>query len=514
MGWHNESEGMTVDQYTPIIQDTPEDPLVPKWVSSSHRRRYLSYQLLDQLDLQADKRTKQQEDDDVKRTRFGEVAFIIDALRDTCIGGKQQLLVPGADAQGTEGDAAAQSQQEEIRDWAKRSKFFMRLQVTERYAALHGDGFYRLRYGRTRGADDVKIDAFHPAFVFPQWNMDGELTAVAFAWEEAVVIDRTKRAAIYKDEYVLEGKEVYETAAWYSVDGASSALDDLKVLQYDKNTRGEVLNNLLVKTDGIIPVFHIPNVPAEDEFGRSDLINACGLVTEINATNVDMTSAAALLGVPPLVVDGLKARVRPGADRLTEITSYGAGTVLNVEKGGKAEFLDNSGMLTCLAAHELSCETKLFRHVRLGKLFSGHTENLRDIESQKAVKTLMASLYALIAQKRTIREQVYGELFKTVGFMLAQARSGTVALDKPILIDFGNVLPMDNLDDLQAVVGAYAQGKGILSVETAVKMGAAAGTGVTDIKREVAAVEKQSTADKQPQGSRLFKMGGQDQAKQ
>lgn len=475
--------GAILDQYTPVLgaNTSSPDPSIPRWVPPASRRRLSAYRVLDALLLQADMATPDQAEANINPVRLGETSYLRDALRDVTIGGSQTLVVPGAAQENAPGELLLH--QAELTNWTRRSRFHARLQQAESWAVSVGEAFYRLRWGKTAGKRDLKIQVLHPMFVFPRWDEDDELAEVALVWEE----ERKGRTLLYKDHYKMVGGRVEETAGWYTFDVVGS-LEDLRLLEADKNSAGVPIQGLVLDVPSI-PIYHLPNVPGADGllWGESDFTWMVGLLREINHTNTDLSAAATLNGIPPLKVKGLKSRLKTNGEN-TELRT-GPGSVLNLDANGDAAYVDNSSMLTALMGYAERLEAQLFRQSRLGRIFSGTTGNMRDIESAGAVKTLMASLYSRIAQKRTIRHQVYSTMLLDVSTMLGSERQMKwVTVPE---IEFGSVLPMDNLQDLAAVVDAYAQGKGPISAETAVKMAQRAGTPVTDLARETAAVQAQ-----------------------
>lgn len=485
--------GNVMDLWTPIIgmDDPTMVPNVPRWLPIEARRRVRAYEVLDQLYSNVDPPKPTQEE--MSPVRTGTVPYLIQVLRDLTVGGEQKIVIPGADEES--GDAGLKSRQTALEDWAQRNKFYPKVQEAERMAGLLGDVFYRTRVGRTKGKKDVKVDILHPCFVFPVFDKDDEMESVALIWEEYRSIKGVDVLCVYKDEYKVSEGRVLETAGWYLYTSIPS-LSDLQLDEYDKTVDGTEIRDLDIQLDRI-PIFHLPNFLTASIYGESDLAFYVDLAKEMNAVDTDISAAAALVGSPQMVVAGLKGRIREGVVQGTDTETTGPGKVWNVDtNGGKAEYLDNTMMLKCLAEYYDRVEKRLFRNTRLGKLFSGETDNVRDIESAKALKTLMASLYARIAQKRTVRKSFYAELLKGVCDLFVSISAPGAASVENILLSFGNVLPSDNADDLKAVGEIWAQGKGPISAVTAVKMAARAGSGVVDFKSEAADVIKQVTPPK------------------
>lgn len=476
-----------LDLWTPIIGgDAPSSVSgLPRWLSMEHRRRLAAYKVMDQFYANVDEPALTQYD--MTPVRLGTVAYTIQVLRDVTVGGKQRIVVRDADK---EGDSGRKQEQDDLELWAKRNRFYPKLQEAERLSGLLGDAFYRLRIGKTRGTPDVKVDVLHPSFVFPSFDNDGNLSSVALMWEEYKVIGGVSVSCVYKDEYEIGADGfVYETAGWYLY-AQLAQVGDLELNEYDVNVDGVPINKLNLKLTQI-PVYHLPNFYTVSDYGESDLSYLTHAIKEMNATDTDLAQSAGILGSPQMVIAGLKGQIRNGVVHNTEVETTGPGKVWNVDKdGGKADYLDNSNMLKCLVEYYDRIEDRFFRNVRLGKLFSGATDNIRDIESGKAFKTMLASLYARVAQKRTVRETVYSELFR--GLVELFALSGQNKFpEEDIRLEFGNVLPSDNHEDLQAVTTIWAQGKGPISADTAVRLAARAGSGVVDFDREAEAINTQ-----------------------
>jgi hypothetical protein len=474
-----------LDLWTPVIGDDPAtDPSLPRWVPNEDRRRLKAYEVLDKLFYLDDDGPDTQID--MRRVRLGAVPYAIQVLRDLTVGGKQHIKVRGADAEGA--DTTLANTQKSLEDWARRSKLFPKIQHGEETASRLGDVFYRIRVGRWRGKNDVKLDVIHPSFVFPTYNADEELSSVTLLWEEVHHTDGVEKTVLYRDTYRIVDDTVRETAGWYEFKRVPS-LDDLKLDRYDTTPDGTPINDLDLGIP-VIPIYHLTNFYTDSGFGQSDLAFVTDLCEEINATDTDLAAAASLLGIPPLVVAGLKGRVKDGESTKSSI-EVGAGKVYTVDtQGGKVEYLDNSLLLKCLTEYGDRMETKLFRGLRLGKLFSGQTDNIRDIESAGALKTLLASLYARIDQKRTVRETFYSDLLDGVREMHNRLNAEKLS-GEALSLQFGNVVPLDNAQDLHILSEAWNSGKGFLSAETAARMGQKAGTGVSDVDAEAKRVKEQ-----------------------
>jgi len=485
--------GGWLDLYTPIIgSDAVPSSSVPRWMPQEAWRRIKAYEVLERLYASADAPVESQSD--MTAVRLGTIAYVVQTMRDLTVGGEQRLSVPGAETEG--GDTALKTQQDGLADWAERNKLFPKVQEAERLASLLGDAVYRLRIGRSEGVKDVKVDVIHPSFVFPVYSNDDELAEVALVWEEWKTIRGVDTLVVYKDQYRI-GPDgfMYETAGWYLYTQVPQ-LSDLKLDEFEKTTDGEDINELNTGLK-FIPIYHLPNFWTASNFGESDITHVVGIAKELNCTDTDLSAAASLLGIPPMVVAGMKGRIRAGTLQDTDAAKVGPGSVINVDaNGGKAEYLDNSNLLKCLLEYYERMEHMLFRNTRLGRLFSGTTDNVRDIESAQAFKTLMASLYARIAQKRTVRKSFYSRLLKGARELFLKIGAKDVMTQDKMLLEFGNVLPSDNSDDLKVVSELWAQGKGPISAETAVRLAQKAGSGVVDCNREAADVTKQVTPPK------------------
>ena len=485
--------GGILDLYTPILgREAVVSSSVPRWLPRDSWRRIKAYEALENLYLNSDTPVDSQLD--MEPVRLGTVEYIIKSLRDLTIGAEQRICVAGAEAEG--GDQALVKQQDALAEWAVRNKTFPKIQELERQAALLGDAFVRIRRGVTRGTEDVKLDVIHPSFVFPWYSTNDELESMALIWEEARILDDIEVLCVYKDEYYIgEDGNVRETAGWYNYTAVPS-MSDLRLDEYDTSPSGDPINDIDL---GIkqIPVYHLHNFWTADNFGESDIAYITHIFREMNATDTDLSAAASLLGVPPLVVAGMKGRIQAGKLEDTDTETVGPGKIITVDtNGGKAEYMNNSALLECLVKYYDRLEATLFRNTRLGKLFSGQTGNMRDIESSKALKTIMASLYARINQKRTIRTAFYAELLRGVRELFLQIDKTGNYPEEKMTLALGNILPSDNSDDLNTLSALWAQGKGPISAETAVRLAQKAGSGVVDLNREAAEVLKQVTPPK------------------
>ncbi len=505
-GSFSRTVGNVLDQWTPIIGgdafDNALTPGIPRWIPIVDRRRIKAYEYLDKLMACVDPPPESQQE--MEPVRFGNTAYMIHVLRDLVIGGDQRIKVKGADED--QAGTPLFKQQEEMEAWASRNRFYSKLQKGEEWASVLGDVFYRLRTGRTNGARDVKIDVMHPSMVFPQWDKDEELTRLDLMWEEYRQISGLTRIVLYRDTFELLNGKVYETAGWYLMSQIAS-LTDLALDEYDVTADGTEINRLDLSVSRI-PVYHLPNMYTPSMFGESDLTYSCDLCKANNYTETDLAQAAKLLGIPMMVVAGLKSKLRSGETGQQSTLTVKPGGVVTVDpNGGKAEFMDNTKLLTTLTEYSERLENKMFRNMRLGRLFSGNMENLRDIESAKAVKTLMATLYARVAQKRKIRTEFYPQLLLGVKEMLQGLKPTLQYPEDAITLELGNILPLDNVTDLEVVGTLWAQGKGPISANTAAKMLQKAGAPVVDLNQEAAEIQKRAEPPA-PKPTSGFKLGG------
>jgi hypothetical protein len=480
--------GNILDIYTPIIGGTHPRNLtnLPSWINESHRRRICSYIALGQLAECADPMTPAQQKANTIRTRLGDYPYVTGVVRDLIVGGRQRFEVLDATKEGAPVEAVRL--QEDLDSWSTKSAVWGKIQASETDATQLGDGFLRCRYSREvpSGKPAVVVDTLHPSECFPEYNQDGAMTAFNLLWEEEKEVDGVRRELLFRHRYEYDdaGRPV-ETAAWYE---PATWATKPTVVVYLNGPDGAPIRRRVIDAPRI-PVFHIRNTIDASFFGRSEASDArlYDAFREANHTATDVATSASVGGNPPLIVKNMIRRRRE-RDNPEALMTVGAGQVWEADQ---ANYLDNSGLLTVLLEkYEPWIQNKIVVHSRIGRLFSGGGERLRDIESSRALKMLLAALYSKIEQRRSAREPVYEDIRQVLLYMLQQAR--IIGKILPTQTKLGTILPADNAELIEQLVKLWAGGKGSLSEETAVQLGLEAGVPILDAEREITRLKERT----------------------
>lgn len=518
------------------------------WVPPEDEKRLAAYKLLAAYDQnQAGELAAIVDGNDARdRREFGDPSMFVDTLVAHVLGREQSITVPGAE-QDPDGEDQAQAVMAErvqtlLRDWARAERLPMRLQQCERKAVLLGDGVYRLAWEPSRQRPTIRVT--DPGFYFPVIGEDddgGEYpTRVHFAWElpedprrglktrirrityeldwirPATVagVDESGRAvrAPVPPPEVPEGEEpppvltlgdlmnpdtgaVSRQYAWndtpsymtcYLTD-ATWELGDLRgqvdvdtlpldLATFATRSDGEVLDHLDLMID-FIPVVHQPNTvpPAEEHWGQSSIAKVLQVFDELAGTDTDSSRASATTGSPMVSISG--------ADSRTEI-AVGPGKAVKLADGGRMDVLDTSAQLRELRAHRADLEDRASHVSRLPAVSLG-TLDPSKVPSGFAMQISLGPLDSLIGGMRLAREHKEQLLLKFVQRLYIAGQhpdwAGVTVQDAELVR--GAYVPTDKAATLDLV--AVGVEKGILSLETGVRMLMDAGFPIEDAQEEI-----------------------------
>ena len=525
------------------------------WVPAQDERRLAAYKLLSAYDNNQSAELAAVMDSGARERReFGDPAMFIDTLQAHVLGREQHITVPGAEDDSTGGKqsgeaAMAARVQELLRDWAEVELLAMRMQQTERKAVSLGDGVYRLAWDP--GKQRATLRSVDPGFYFPVIGEDddgGEYPQrVHFAWElpedpkrglkprlrrityelapigpaTAAGVDERGRAVrapvtVEGDDGVLQptlgpGDTVDETsdavtrlypwneqpslftcyltdAIWEIGDLKGPVdVDDLPLdkAQFATRSDGEVLDHLDLMLD-FIPVVHVPNTvpPAEEHWGQSSLAKVLQVFDELQGTDTDSARASATTGLPMLAISGADARAQ---------YDVAPGAVWKLPENGRISNVDTSPALRELREHVHDLADRASTNARLPAVTLG-TLDPSKVPSGYAMELTLGPLDALISSMRLARAHKYALLLKFVQrlHLAGQHPDWAGVSVQPAQLTFGPYTPTDKAAILEQVSTGVE--KGVLSLETAVRMLMEAGFPIDDAAEEIERIQSRDFA--------------------
>lgn len=449
------------------------------------------------------------------------------------------------DGQSDPEAATAARVQELLRDWAEAEQLPMRQQQCERKAVALGDGVYRLAWDPAKNRPTLRVT--DPGFYFPVLPEDGDAgeypTRVHFAWELPEDPKRGLKARLRRITYELdwirpatapgvdkdgravraplpapipedddaeippppltpgdtlnpESGAISRMYAWndqpsyvtcYLTD-ATWEIGDLKgpvdvdSLPLDRavfatRSDGEVLDHLDLLID-FIPVVHQPNTvpPAEEHWGQSSLAKVLQVFDELAGSDTDSARASATTGSPMLAVSGV-------TDPRQEYQA-GPGVVFMLGADGRMTAVDTSKNLAELRNHVHDLKDRAANTARLPAVALG-TLDPSKVPSGYALQLSLGPLDSLVGGMRLARDHKDALLLKFVQrlFKAGQHPDWAGLLVLPAKLVRGPYTPTDK----QAVLEQVAVGveKGVLSLETAVRMLSEAGFPIDDVGEEI-----------------------------
>ncbi|MFF2731788.1 hypothetical protein ACFVS9_28255 [Streptomyces sp. NPDC058008] len=454
---------------------------------------------------------------------------------------------------GAASGAMAERVQDLLRDWAKAELLPMRLQQCERKTVALGDGVYRMAWDPAKKRPTLRVtDPGFYFPVIGEDDDGGEYPRrVHFAWELPADPKRGLEARLRRITYELDWirpltvtgvdetgtravralppapepaadaddtidppgpaltpGDLIEPAsgaiarqyAWndepsyftcYLTD-ATWVIGDLKgnidvdslpldTATYATRSDGEVLDHLDLLID-FIPVIHVPNTvpPAEEHWGQSSLAKALQVFDELAGSDTDSARASATTGLPMLAVSGV-------TDPRQELAAS-PGMVFKLGDAGKLTAVDTSSALAELRNHVADLKDRASTIVRLPAVSLG-TLSPSEVPSGFAMQISLGPLDSLIGSMRLAREHKESLILKF-------AQRLNMAGQHP---DWAGVTPQDALlirgpytpTDRAAVLDQVSNGveKGVLSLETGVRMLTDAGFPIDDVEAEIAQIQ-------------------------
>jgi hypothetical protein len=443
--------------------------------------------------------------------------------------------------------------QDLLREWAEAELLPMRVQQCERKAVTLGDGVYRLAWepGRMRPTVRVHDPGFYFPVIGEDADGGEFPTRVHFAWElpaderrglkarlrrityeldwirpaTASGVDQTGTRAVRApippsdpdpdnpdaevpppltpgDLYFPDTGAIARQYPWndtpsyvtcYLTD-ATWFLEDLKgapdvdslplgTATFATRGDGEVLDHLDLLID-FLPVVHLPNTvpPAEEHWGQSSLAKVLQVFDELASTDTDSAKASATTGAPIVGLWGKAADARMEAHAVT------AGLLLKLGEGGGMTALDTSDNLAELRNHSKDLADRAAKVARLPAVALG-TADPAQVPSGYALELSLGPLDALIASMRLARDHKYALLLKMVQrlYLAGQHPDWEGITPMPARLVFGSYKPTDKASVLEQV--ANGVDKGVMSLETAVRMLDEAGFPIDDVQAEIERIQ-------------------------
>lgn len=403
-----------------------------------------------------------------------------------------------------------------LRQWSVDEQFSSKVRLGEGAALSIGDGVYVVDWSAEHRRPAIKVYA--PELFFPEDEEDGFPTRVHFRWElerdEGESGPRMVRQLTYElvdfreDPETGEVTLIDEPAPWdpgatvtrtclftdlIAPYGPGDELD-LERAVYQVTGDDELANRLDLGIDWM-PVYHTVGMATGGFWGQTVLAPIFHLLVDIQAIDTDADQAAALVGVPMVVMDGGASveeeaddgpRVAKAPERFVE-----PGAVIETPPGTKAQVVDLSPGLVALDAHaerlleRASINGRVPAEV-LGRVTSG------DAASGAAILYSTGGFVALCRALRELRLPVLNLVLKHVIRWFRIDGQLPVGADLFPEIEFGQILPSDTA----AVVNMVANllDKGAISPDTAVVMLNDRGVIEVDPEEELARIRAADTA--------------------
>ena len=458
--------------------------------------------------------------------------------------------------QGDAGSAAAAERvQDLLRAWAKAELLPMRLQQCERKTVALGDGVYRMAWdpGKKRPTLRVTDPGFYFPVIGEDDDGGEYPRRVHFAWElpadpkrglktrlrrityeldwirpmTVAGVDETGTRAVRAlpppapaldgddnaepPQPVLTPGDVRDPAsgaiarqyAWndepsyftcYLTD-ATWVLGDIKGpfdvdsippagATYATRSDGEVLDHLDLLID-FIPVIHVPNTvpPAEEHWGQSSLAKALQVFDELAGSDTDSARASATTGLPMLAISGV-------TDPRQEV-SASPGMVFKLGESGRLTAVDTSAALAELRNHTRDLKDRASSIARLPAVSLG-TLSPSEVPSGFAMQVSLGPLDSLIGSMRLAREHKERLLLKFVQrlYIAGQHPDWVGVTPQDAELVRGPYTPTDKAAVLEQVASGVS--KGVISLETGVRMLVDAGFPIDDIEEEIKLIQSRA----------------------
>lgn len=438
--------------------------------------------------------------------------------------------------------------QEKLRDWATKELFSLRLQQNERKAVREGDGIYTVVWDPSKMRP--RLSVVDPGFYFPDLPDNAGDSAdypdrVHFAWEvepdpkvrgqkrrlrrityelapigtrtvsdtsgerpartAQVAADGSTPLITAGDMYDPERGQILRQYPWndqpthltcYLTD-AEWDLDDIKADQdvhtlderyatYLTRPDGEVLDHLDLWQD-YIPVVHLPNtIPEDGHWGESSLSLLMQLFDELAGTDRDSALASATTGSPVMgiVNGGDRTSSRRGEPQTRQIRP---GMAIELSQGGNLITVDTSPQLAELRNKTAELQDRLSLNARMPAVALGTLDPTK-APSGFSIELSYGPMDPLMDSMHLARDHKYELLLKMVqrSYLAGQHPdwSGPVVQAR---LNWGTYKPTDKAATLTMVQEAVD--KGVMSLETGLKMLQQVGFPLDDISEEIERIQ-------------------------
>lgn len=495
----------------------------PGWVGEEHARRLMAYKIRDAYARNiarfflatgdAKKRSNHRE--------YGDASLLIETVKAALLGDKQDIMVPGADEFNEDTKQAtsenkqevdqtearrASGLQDDLRKWAEKERFKLKLVETERNAIKLADGVYAL------GWDDKKkrprLRVYDPGNYFPVYddgNEDEFPNRVHIAWEIDDAVQEGDKTRVHRITWELREVDPYDlpwndeptelecfmSEGVWTIGNEADNIDDFteQNVEWVQQPDGTERRDVPLGID-YIPVVHLPNTVALIEhFGASVLDSVMQILDDIAATDTDLQQASALAGFPPLAVSKGRLEGREDDATGTTVTTYGPGTAFEVGDGTMT-VLDMSNGLTALIEYVNHLLERLEVNARVPAGVLGRIKP-SDVPSGIALALSFGPLRTMIDEMRLVRDDKYGLLFRFVTRFMW--KNGTLTETEPSEAEaslvFGTFLVVDTTSVVQQVQNLLTAKA--ISRPTALKMLIEAGIPVEDAAAEIALIQSE-----------------------
>lgn len=440
--------------------------------------------------------------------------------------------------------------QDRLRTWARQELFSLRMQQNERKAVREGDGVYTLAWDGQKMRP--RLSVVDPGFYFPDLpDNAGDSadypTRVHFAWEvepdpktmggktklrrityelapigtrtvsavddtgqrpfrtPALADDGSTPLITAGDLYQPDSGQILRQYPWndaptnltcYLTD-AEWDLDDIKADQdvhtlderyatYLTRPDGEVLDHLDLWQD-FIPVVHLPNtIPEDGHWGESSLAMLMQLFDELAGTDRDSALASATTGNPILgiVNGGEKTSARRGEPQVRQIRP---GMAIELSQGGNIITVDTSPQLAELRNKTSELQDRLSLIARMPAVALGTLDPTK-APSGFSIELSYGPMDPLMDSMHLARDHKYELLFKMVQrlYLAGQHPDWTGPVVNARLA-WGSYKPTDKAATLTMVQDAVD--KGVMSLETSIKMLMEVGFPIDDISEEIERIQ-------------------------
>jgi hypothetical protein len=445
--------------------------------------------------------------------------------------------------------------QDRLRTWARQELFSLRMQQNERKAVREGDGVYTLAWDGQKMRP--RLSVVDPGFYFPDLpDNAGDSadypTRVHFAWEvepdpkikggktklrrityelapigtrtisdpgedgsrpfrtPALADDGSTPLITAGDLYQPDTGQIVRQYPWndaptyltcYLTD-AEWDLDDIKADQdvhtlderyatYLVGPDGEVLDHLDLWQD-YIPVVHLPNtIPEDGHWGESSLAMLMQLFDELAGTDRDSALASASTGNPILgiVNGGEKTSSRRSEPQQRKIRP---GMAIELAQGGNIITVDTSPQLAELRNKTSELQDRLSLIARMPAVALGTLDPTK-APSGFSIELSYGPMDPLMDSMHLARDHKYELLFKMVQrlYLAGQHPDWTGPVVNARLA-WGSYKPTDKAATLTMVQDAVD--KGVMSLETGVRMLMEVGLPIDDVSEEIERIQSRQFA--------------------